>query len=596
MNPGKTAFTPKRSLLILYGHSLASGSAEREAATVIGLSGAETVWISLDPLGGDSEPPQDVFWLRLGESNLMGCNWRQILSQAAKLVPTLEALGATAIHPLSKESVLPARIAAFVLGLSCLQSPAAARPKWWSRVPGLALRVFSPGRARRFRAQHADSGGQLAALMNVPYYLGHACPVAAGVGPVVHYLAAGQYAGLNPHPLFWTLWHARHMLHGASNITPWHHFSEIGRHAWSNPNPFLVIPWYDRQPNAGLHHHNPLLDLVAHARLGTPAPDPNPLFDRKWYEDRNVCSTLPPIEHFILHGARQPTCPFLVRHPELGATSDGGTNYTASFTQAFAGSPSRFPEHRSALQATTGKNFATGRSAVCCVLTGDYDTPQPVAQPDPNIDYFLITDRAPPRPASGWQLVVATAEVQGALKLSRAIKMNLQRYLPAIEQYKTVIYLDGNIELAGDLAPLIQGYLLSGADLGVVPHPYRHCVYEEAAAIMLQMRDSRERVMRTVEFLESQGHPPHAGLFEMGFFCFRPGPVVYAFFKLWWELYQRYGERDQLLAPLAARTQGLSLYPLMPSGQSVRTHPAFRYHPHRSYLNNPDHTPGSANG
>jgi hypothetical protein len=163
--------------------------------------------------------------------------------------------------------------------------------------------------------------------------------------------------------------------------------------------------------------------------------------------------------------------------------------------------------------------------------------------------------------------------------------------LPKIEQYTAVVYIDGNIELIGDLAPLVQGYLHSGASLGVVPHPYRQCVYEEAAAVILQQRDSREHVIRAVEFLESQGHPLHAGLFEMNFFCFRPGSVMYSFFHLWWDLYQLYGDRDQLLAPLVASKQAVTLYSLLPNGESVRTHPAFRYHPHRSIPNIPSQVP-----
>jgi len=541
---------------------------------------AAKVWISLDSLASDCESPEGIVWLRLGEASLGGSGWRKVLSQASKLMPALEALGATAIHPLSDQARPAVRIAACLLRLSCRRGRPLVLLKWMNRLPEWALRILSPNRAKRFSSQREDAGNQLAALMDRTYYRSQACPAAGGIDPAFHYLAAGQYAGLDPHPLFWTRWYAKHMLHGVADITPWRHFIEVGRHNWANPNPFLVIRWYDRQPGAGRHHPNPLLDLDAHARHGTPAPDPNPLFDQAWYRNTYACGELSPLVYFVLGGARHPTCSFLARHPELGAANGHGDGYASSFTRAFAGNPSRQPELRPARRSTEIQP-AQERIAVCCVMTGDYDVLRPIGQPDPNIDYFFITDRPPTQPIADWRLVVARADGLTGLKLSRAIKMDLHGYLPSSGRYEVIVYLDGNIELAGSLTPLIDEYRRSGADLGVVPHPYRQCAYEEAAAVMLQLRDSREHVLSAIAFLEEQGYPPRSGLFEMNFFCYRPSPAAHGFFNRWWDMYQRHGDRDQLLAPLAARQQGLTLHSLLPSGQSVRSHSAFRYHPHR---------------
>lgn len=572
---------PQPSLTAQYGHSLASGSAERRTAAAAASAVAATVWISLDPLAGESEPPEGVVWLRLGEPELGGYRWRNVLSQVSKLMPAFEALGVTEVQALSEAARPAARIAAGLLRLSCPLGRPAAGLNWLRRLPEWALKVVSPGRARRFASQREDRDGQLAAFVDRDHYFSQGCPAAGRIDPASHYLAAGQYAGLDPHPLFWTRWYARHMLPGAADVTPWRHFVGIGRHDWANPNPFLVVRWYDRQPGAGRHHPNPLLDLEEHARRGTPAPDPNPLFDQAWYRQTYDCDGRPPLRHFVLHGARHPTCAFLARHPELGQTMERRDGYALSFTQAFAGNPSRHPEPRPARRAEESP-LVRGRVAVCCVMTGDYDALRPIGEPDPNIDYFFITDKPPSQPVAGWRLVVAPADGLAERQLSRAIKMNLPRYLPAGEAHEVIAYLDGNIELAGNLTPLIDEYRRSGADLGVVPHPYRQCAYEEAAAVMLQLRDSREHVLSTIDFLEEQGYPPRSGLFEMNFFCYRPSPAAHGFFNRWWDMYRRHGDRDQLLAPLAARQQGLVLHPLLPSGQSVRNHPAFRYHPHRS--------------
>ncbi|WP_265944532.1 hypothetical protein [Dechloromonas sp. A34] len=142
------------------------------------------------------------------------------------------------------------------------------------------------------------------------------------------------------------------------------------------------------------------------------------------------------------------------------------------------------------------------------------------------------------------------------------------------------MYIDANITMRGDIAPAISAFVASTADLGVVPHPFRQSVYEEAATIMLHMRESREQVYKVLEMLEREGCPPEAGLFEMNFFSLRPGPPADQFLKDWWTLFQQYGNRDQLLAPFVTWKHRMKLHALMPAGQSVRNHPAFQYRPH----------------
>ncbi|MBK8399875.1 MAG: hypothetical protein IPL29_01940 [Propionivibrio sp.] len=160
--------------------------------------------------------------------------------------------------------------------------------------------------------------------------------------------------------------------------------------------------------------------------------------------------------------------------------------------------------------------------------------------------------------------------------------MQLTRFIPDANRYDTIVYVDSNVRLVGSLNSLVSAFVASGATLGLVPHPFRRCVYEEAAAILVQLRDSRENVLQVVDFLESVKHPPGAGLFEMNFFCFRPCTESEDFFDRWWSLYQRFGRRDQLLAPFVARESNLPLHALLPPGESVRTHPVFDYSAHRT--------------
>jgi hypothetical protein len=470
----------------------------------------------------------------------------------------------TTLHPLSREADPAVQLATRFASLS---------PRW-TGLSLLILGLVSPKRTWRQLAERRDSGAQLVALLDAAYYRAQPAPMAGDTGPLAHYLAAGQYAGLDPHPLFWTRWYARRIPRAATPTTAWRHFLKYGPAGHTDPNPYLLTRWYRCQTNAFRHHANPLLDLLAHHTRGTPAPDPNPLFDQQWYAATYDCGGIPPLVDFVRGGARLPCSPFLARHPELG---QGTTGYLDAFVNAFATSPTALPIPDPRGHANSADD--EGRVAVCCVLTGGFDTLQPVSDPELGVDYFLFTDTHPAA-ASGWQTIRVPAAGRPPILHSRALKMNLMRHLPRADRYAAVVYLDGNVELVGGLLPIVRAFLRNGATLAVVPHPFRRCVYEEAATVMLEMRAPREQVLGVVSLLEAADYPPGKGLYEMNLFCFRPVREADTFFRRWWELYSLYGGRDQLLAPLVAWEQGIEPYPLLASGRSVRDHAAFRYHPH----------------
>lgn len=580
-------------LLITYSLTLTADRALwdslAQATDVWQQSGRRVVWISLDPLGGSGEPIPGVVWLRLGEPALAIPGLRQVVAQTAKLLPALAVLGACELQPWGVGAKPAASLAAWALGLHLgkdIGPPDVPinhhsqffAKRWRARVLHLLAACLGPGRARRITAERTDTGGLLAALIDVAHYSEQCSPLANKDSAIQHFLAAGQYAGHSPHLLFWTRWYADRYLLGTGGVCAWRHFIDHGLRGGCAPNPFLTPLWYEKQPGAGQYHTNPLLDYAGHLQAGSLAPDPNPLFDQRWYMEVYRTGHVSPMIHFLNGNASLPTCPFLARHPELEFASeraDGG--YVRRFSNAFINGPSLFPGVRSLPAGAE----SCGRVAVCCVLTGNYDRVPVLLHRDFGTDYFLLTDHLPDEPAVGWQAIIVAPAGLDPQCHSRSMKMQLLRYVPNAESYALFVYVDGNVQLVGSLLPLLENFAVSDAPLGVVPHPFRRCVYEEAAAVLIQLRDSRENVLQTVDFLESAGHPPGWGLFEMNFFCFRPGLRAKSFFARWWSLYQRFGRRDQLLAPFVAREQNLQLHALLPPGESVRTHSAFHFLSHR---------------
>ena len=113
-----------------------------------------------------------------------------------------------------------------------------------------------------------------------------------------------------------------------------------------------------------------------------------------------------------------------------------------------------------------------------------------------------------------------------------------------------------------------------------MPHPLRYCVYQEAAAILHNNRDSRGNVARALDFLKNRGYPADLGLFELNFFMVRPGAESSSFLQDWWHLYSTGGLRDQIWPPYILWNRKLEHFPLLAPGMTVGSHPSFRYHPH----------------
>jgi len=559
--PGPAMSVP----LIFYAHSLAQGSPARQALTKqADESHVPGIWISLDPLGMDEGSPPGIIWLRLGETTLATPGLRNFLARSTKLAWALHALGPAHIWAWDRASAQDARLAGRICGTPVIrvgiatQRPPARTGKYrpvMHRLIELALSCLSPARARRMAAERDDPKGRLAQCLDPSHYRRQTCPALPGLAPQRHYLQAGQYAGLNPHPLFWQFWYARLFLKDQNGLTPWHHFLRQACEAppGNDPNLYFSSSWYAAQAGALQQNAVPLLDYLEQTRRGVPPPAPNP-----------VLAVLPHGAQAVDNG-ESPLVRFITQESHLA-------RQLAATTLAEPASLLPLPP----ALVTAGQAV---RIAVCTVLTGNYDPCRDLTTREEGVDYFLLTDSPPSPVPVGWQVIVVPSQHPPMLQ-SRYLKMNLLHHLPEAREYGAILYLDGNIELRGPVTAFLRPFLDSEAALGLIPHPFRRCVYDEAAAVLQQRRDVPENTHRTIAMLETAAFPPHHGLFEMNCFCFKPGEPSAGFLAEWWRLFQSHGARDQLLAPYIIWKQHLPIFPLMPQGMSVRTHPGFAYHGH----------------
>ncbi|MDP3116227.1 MAG: glycoside hydrolase family 99-like domain-containing protein [Phenylobacterium sp.] len=130
----------------------------------------------------------------------------------------------------------------------------------------------------------------------------------SGLSVLQHYLLVGAAQGLDPHPLF----DVRHYVGqceavAVSGEDPLTHYLREGWRQGLDPHPLFANDWYlERHPEVAAAGIAPLLDYVSGgAELGR---DPHPLFDGAWYAERYRDLRAPgfnPLAHFVRFGTRE---------------------------------------------------------------------------------------------------------------------------------------------------------------------------------------------------------------------------------------------------------------------------------------------------
>lgn len=548
-------------------------------------SGAEVYWISFDALAEKAgfELPPGVHWLRLCEPDLRSGSIREAIALATRLAPVLDYLSPAVTLSFGRAVRRTVRLARLAVGVRLSSTFSRRRdgssfPAWLWKF----LLLVSPRRHARLRNETIAAASAVEEIFDAAWYSEQYRVKSDNPADLArHFLNVGQYLGHSPNPLFWASWYGEQYLRRGSAV-PLGHFYYQGAADGLNPNPFFCTNWYKQQ--SGLlpgSNENPLTHYL-HAPGGA-AIDPNPLFDAHLYlQGRPDLQQRTPLEDFVL--SEDPPCPFplLMRIPSLLKDSNGQQLPHASlFSTAFAvRQPAQEIFHIGVRPGLPPRRFA-----ICSVITGDYEPPRPIIYSDAEIDYYLLSDRPVSKMPKHWKhLHVPAPPGRDAVKHSRYLKMHLAEFIPDATLYDVIAYADGNLQFVGPLTGLFHDFYDSPEAIALIQHPYRCCVYQEAAAILLLQKDEKINVMRVIDFLLREGFPSNAGLFEMNFFMFKPAGDAGGFFDDWWHLFEIYGNRDQLLVPYVLRKRPLAIHSIFPEGVSVRNVDAIAYHFHGSTI------------
>lgn len=216
---------------------------------------------------------------------------------------------------------------------------------------------------------------------------------------------------------------------------------------------------------------------------------------------------------------------------------------------------------------------------VYTAIAADYDQLRPVKSPSPGVDYVCFTEPGK-QAAPGW-----TARSLPRMDLPPQSENRYAKFHPHLlfPEHDASIYVDGNIEVVGDVANL-AARVVPEARIALYDHPVRSSTFDEAIECALVGFDLASAIRRQIRRYHAEGFAFQGGLLEGNVIVRRHhDPAVVRAMTRWWQEWQRGVKRDQLSLMYVLWKEQLEVGRLgLHDARFV--HDYFHYHPHRRRL------------
>jgi hypothetical protein len=199
------------------------------------------------------------------------------------------------------------------------------------------------------------------------------------------------------------------------------------------------------------------------------------------------------------------------------------------------------------------------RAAVYTCVTNNYDYIAAPAVITNEVDYLCFSDGSVTAPTP-WENIRIDDAYSGK-DANRYIKI-MPHLNPRLSNYDLTIYVDGVIDVIGDLTPLIKTIEKASGNLFMYKHPLRNCVYLEARSCVESMKVSIKAISKLIRQFKMDGLPENFGLFEGGVIIRKSSSEVKKLMEVWWSIYLSGVKRDQLGLIYAIWTTGLEVHSL----------------------------------
>lgn len=193
------------------------------------------------------------------------------------------------------------------------------------------------------------------------------------------------------------------------------------------------------------------------------------------------------------------------------------------------------------------------KAALITAVYDSYDTLKPICpQEGVDVEWICVTDRVPEaNDARGWTIVHDPRPGLHPNRAAKEPKLHPWKYTEADQS----VWLDASFRV---VSSTFVSEALSLADpIAQFVHPWRDCVYDEAAASHgLPKYDGEDFSSQVLEYV-GRGHPENWGLWATGVIARKHTDQTKKFGSMWDTEIRKYTFQDQVSEPVALRESGL---------------------------------------
>lgn len=175
-------------------------------------------------------------------------------------------------------------------------------------------------------------------------------------------------------------------------------------------------------------------------------------------------------------------------------------------------------------------------------ITGNYDNLHEIKNPEKNIDYYCFTNNKKLK-SKTWKIVYVQDNNLDNCRLARKIKILGH---PIINKYDITVWNDADVIWQKNISEFVDKYF-KNTNFAIFSHHARKNIYDEAIICLRLRKDTKENIIKILDFYKSINYPDDNGLCESTVFIKNPkDPQVTKTMQIWFDMIKKYSRRDQL--------------------------------------------------
>jgi hypothetical protein len=184
---------------------------------------------------------------------------------------------------------------------------------------------------------------------------------------------------------------------------------------------------------------------------------------------------------------------------------------------------------------------------------GKYNKLREIKNPDKEITYICFTDQS--FKSKTWKIIKGSS-----IFSNMNLNAKIHKILPHLYfNCDYSLWVDGSIEIYGDIKKLIELSFNDGTDICLFKHKVRDCPYCEANVIISSNLVDPEKIREQMNNYQKNGLKIHSGLSQGGVILRKHSKEMELFNMRWWSEICRYTKRDQLSLDYCISKTGLNL-------------------------------------